>query len=100
MNKKMRPPFNLFNKFNSSNPTVRRITRCLAACALLALPGSALAWWGDSDINPTSQNMAASTGDCGTYWYSYSHFTSCAARGYNQTFNCGFCWNGRGFIHM
>ncbi|PWU20771.1 MAG: hypothetical protein C5B50_03200 [Verrucomicrobia bacterium] len=58
-------------------------------------------WWGDSDITPTSFGGSwATTTDCGNYWYIFSHFTSCAARGFNMTFNCGFNWNGRGYIHL
>src|ERR1017187_4399808 len=66
-------------------------------------PGTSLSggWWGNWDGNPTSFGGAwATIGDCGTYWYTYSHFTTCAARGFNMTFNPGFQWNGRGYIHM
>ncbi|PWU20770.1 MAG: hypothetical protein C5B50_03195 [Verrucomicrobia bacterium] len=58
-------------------------------------------WWGNSDITPTSFGGTWSTStDCGTYWYVLSHLSSCAARGFNMTFNPGFHWNGRGYIHM
>jgi GH25 family lysozyme M1 (1,4-beta-N-acetylmuramidase) len=68
----------------------------------VTVPGtSGGTWWRDSDITPTSfGNTWATSTDCGTYWYIYSHFSSCAARGYTMTFNPGFQWNGRGFIHM
>ena len=73
----------------------------LVLLALLAVQHTALAWWGDSDITPTAFGGSwATTGDCGNQWYVYSHFTTCAARGFNATFNCGFNWNGRGYIHM
>ena len=91
----------LSDRFNSLVRPVLRRAWALALLALLAMPGPTLAWWGDSDINPTSFGGSwATTGDCGTQWYVFSHFTSCAARGFNETFNCGFSWNGRGFIHM
>ena len=66
----------------------------------VTVPGTVLAsdWWGDWDGNPGQNGWATAT-DCGTYWYIYSHFSNCAARGYNMTFNPGFLWNGRGFIH-
>ncbi|PWU10336.1 MAG: hypothetical protein C5B50_25740 [Verrucomicrobia bacterium] len=67
------------------------------------LPGTSLSggWWGNKDINPTSFGGTwATTGDCGTYWYIFSRYTDCTTRGFNMTFNCGFVWNGRGYIHM
>lgn len=58
-------------------------------------------WTGDRYITPSSFGGGWATAtDCGTYWYCYSHFTSCAARGFNVTYNPGFVWSGRGWIHM
>ncbi|PWU12032.1 MAG: hypothetical protein C5B50_22225, partial [Verrucomicrobia bacterium] len=72
---------------------------CLLLVSMLARP--ALAWWGNSDITPTTLNGPwATSGDCGTYWYVFDRFTACTARGANMTFNCGFAWNGRGYIHL
>jgi hypothetical protein len=65
-------------------------------------PGTSLSggtWWGNAYV-AGGGNFPVSYTDCGTYWYCWSHFSSCAARGYNATLNPGFQWNGRGFIHM
>ncbi|PWU08705.1 MAG: hypothetical protein C5B50_28980 [Verrucomicrobia bacterium] len=69
----------------------------------VVLPGTSLSggWWGNRDMNPSAFGGGwATLGDCGTYWYIYSHFTSCAARAFNMTFDPGFVWNGKGYIHM
>jgi hypothetical protein len=60
------------------------------------------AYWGDSDITPSSKGGTgwATATDCGTYWYVFGHLADCTARNMNATFDPGFAWNGRGYIHM
>lgn len=53
-------------------------------------PGYTHNWEGD----PSHNGFAAD----GAELYIYDHFTSCAGRGFNATWNPGFTWSGRGHV--
>lgn len=68
---------------------------------LLVIPSTAMAWWGDWTGVPNDTNIGYTFSSCGygNCRYIYAHNTACTARGYWGTWNTGFGWSGRGWIH-
>ena len=73
------------------------------AVLTVGIPGIAIgSYTADWQGNPTSCNFPATATGCGyTVWYIVDRTTTnCTARGGNATWNPGFVWSGRGWVHM
>ncbi len=72
----------------------------MCMCLLALVSGGAGAWWGDAYRTPSLGGAWSTATSCGTFWYTWTHNTSCTAQNKSATFNPGFVWNGRGYIYM
>ena len=73
------------------------------AVLTVGIPGVAIgSYTADWQGNPTSCNFPGTATGCGyTVWYIVDRITTnCTARGGLATWNPGFTWSGRGWVHM